>query len=315
MNLFILAAGLGTRFKPLTLKMPKPAIPFLNVPMGYYNFRFLKSLNSSIEKFVVNTHHLPDQIKDLYTAQKFISAPVGFSNEIETILGTAGGIKFAEPMFKKYEPILMMNADEIIFTKNDDFLVDALAQHKATNSLATLIVTKNREVGKKFGAILCKGNSVKIISKTIDDTTLEPWHYIGIMILSWEIVSLIDKYTEQNIFYDILVNHLQRVQIFPIEADWFETGNQADFLKATQQALHQMQKKPINEKYKNVLEFINQVDPSTLLKTESTTSIIAKNIKLNTKKMLGFNAIRSDAKISSSLEIKNAVIFADENLT
>lgn len=313
MNLFVLAAGLGTRFNPLTLKIPKPAIPFLNVPMGYYNFRFLKCIDKEIHTFVANTHHLPQQIENLYRNQHLISAKPQFSNEPGTILGTAGGIKHASPLFKKNEPILMMNADEIIFTENDNFLKDAFKQHNDNQALATLIVTKNPEVGTKFGAILCEGRNVKNIAKTITDKKLEPWHYIGLIILSWPVVDMISGQKEENIFYDILLNHLEKVQIYPIDADWYETGNQIDFIKASQATLTELKKSPVNAKYKNVMTFINQVHPSTLYKNENSVSLIADAKKLDSKNLQGFNVIAADSKIKSD-HIENVIAFADERL-
>ncbi|MBC7467334.1 MAG: NTP transferase domain-containing protein [Bdellovibrio sp.] len=315
MNLFILAAGLGTRFKPLTLKMPKPTIPFLNVPMGYYNFRFLEKLNPMIKHFVVNTHHLPDQVEALYCNQKFISAQATFSKETDEILGTAGGIKFAAPFFKENGSIIVMNADEIMFTENDDFMVDAVVQHNKNAALATLVVMKHPEAGKKFGAILCEGRSVKNISKTITDDKLEPWHYVGIIILSYEVLNLIEDGKEQNIFYDILINYLDRVQIFPIDAEWFETGNPTDFLKATDYVLNKLQQNPVDSKYRNVSDFINRVVPSDLIKTETSVSLVAKNLNLDFKKLTGFNVINSNVKIGHDDSVNNSVLFADEKLT
>ena len=321
MNVFILAAGLGTRFKPLTLKMPKPTIPFLNVPMGYYNFRFLKSIESQIDTLVANTHHLPDQVEKLYANQNFIRIKAQFSNESPIILGTAGGIKKASGLFKKGEPILVMNADEIILTQNDGFLKDALAQHQKNDALATLVVMKHEEVGKKFGAIVAKDRSVKNIvvpkdfAKATEDASLKAWHYPGIIILSWEVINLINSQQEQNIFYDILINHLDRVQIFPIEADWFETGNQADFLKATEFVLNKLQQHPLDEKYKYVLNFVNQVDPSRLIHNEKTLSLVSLASKVNEKYLAGFNTIAATAKIENATGLKNCVAFNDEKLT
>lgn len=313
MNLFVLAAGFGTRFNPVTLRMPKPTIPFLNVPMGYYNFRFLKEIDSSIHSFVVNTHYLPDQVKNLYMKSSFLSKAVQFSHEPE-ILGTAGGIKNAIPYFKTGEPILMMNADEIIFTPDEDFIQKAIQQHETNGNMATLVVMKHPEAGKKFGVIQCEGTQVKSISKTITDSKLEPWHYIGIIILSWDVIDLIDGRNEQNIFYDILNYHLDKVQIHPIDADWYETGNQIDFLKATQVVLNELRKPNPSDKYKNVLSFVNQIAPSELVSSNTGISLVPKNFSLNPNNLSGFNVIRKDAKIDSTKEIKNAVLFSDEVL-
>ncbi|MFZ3231809.1 MAG: sugar phosphate nucleotidyltransferase [Pseudobdellovibrio sp.] len=314
MNLFFLAAGLGTRFQPLTLKMPKPAIPFLNVPLGYYNFRFLSGLNKKIHSFVINTHYLPKQIENLYSKQKFLDQPPIFSNELDSILGTAGGLKKAQPLFIPNEPIIMMNADEILFTKNEDFLSAALTQHKNNNSLATLVVMKHPEAGKKFGGIWCKDTSVKHIGKLDINPDLVPWHYVGIIILSWNVLNFIEADKEQNIFYDILINHLDKIEIFPIVADWFETGNQIDFLKATETVLQELAQLEVKDEYKNILNFIEQTDPSELIKMNSTLSLISKKHDLSKLDLYGFNVISESATTLTKKPIRNSVLFFDETL-
>ena len=127
MNVFILAAWLGTRLRPLTDIYPKPCVPFLNVPMGLYPFRFLKSLN--VSQITVNQHHLPEKISELYQNQPYFKGPIKFSLEAEKILGSAGGLKKASHLFAKDtdENVLMLNADEIFFGAESDFLAKAYA--------------------------------------------------------------------------------------------------------------------------------------------------------------------------------------------
>ena len=63
---------------------------------------------------------------------------------------------------------------------------------------------------------------------------LKGWHFIGFQFLSPEILETLPVGKEANIFYDYLINHLdsERVKIFPIKGDWYETGNVQDYQKA-----------------------------------------------------------------------------------
>src|SRR4051812_5726608 len=94
MNALLLCAGLGTRFRPITDKIAKPTIPFLNVPLLGYSLAYLE--NAGLKNLVMNTHHLPDTIK---ATSKTLCADINyktqFSHEPE-ILGSGGGIKNAE---------------------------------------------------------------------------------------------------------------------------------------------------------------------------------------------------------------------------
>ena len=263
---FIFAAGLGTRLRPITEKYPKPTIPLFGIPLGYYILPYLDQL--LIKKYIANTFHLPEQIHELYksTKNEFL-----FSDEKDFIKGSAGGLKQAEKMISPDLPIIVANSDEILFTEENDFLVKALKQHVEKKSLATLIVIQHPEAGHKFGGIWCDQNKfnrkfdrkVKHIGKSSEKTSgLQAWHYIGLQILSPEALQLIESNKELNIFYDVLIHQLDRkdVSIYPIKADWYETGNHADYQIAKSEILKNMNK-PI---YKNHFDLLKKYPQSRL---------------------------------------------------
>jgi len=304
MNVFFLAAGLGTRFKPLTDKYPKPCIPFLNVPMGLYQFRFLHQLK--ITTCVANSFHLPEQIKQLYSAQPYYKNKIIISSEVGQILGSAGGLKNAAQYFSADETILMLNADEIFFTPDSLFLQKAYAQHLKNKNLATLIVTAHPEAGKKFGAIWTHGSIVKNIGKTSANPTLIPQHYIGAIFLNKKILQLIPKNQEANIFYDILVKQLtdNSVEAYNLDCQWYETGNATDYIAAMQAALKSLDAK--------TLDFINQYDSSKLVKNPIGRSLISNTININEKNLYGFNTIAKSTNPQNlvvSKKIENQVLF------
>lgn len=306
-NVMMLAAGLGTRLKPLTLNYPKPCVPFLNVPMGLYQFQYLNSLE--ISKLVVNTFHLPEKIQQLYRKQPYYGNEVFFSNESGQILGGAGGLKKAAPLMQKDQPILMLNADEVFFTKNKDFLAKALSQHIEKNNLATIIVIEHPEAGKKFGAIWADKFQAKDISKTAKHTHLKPWHSIGLIFLSWEVLNLIPENKESNIFYDILLPKIpdSKVEIFPLEADWYETGNPTDYFDATKTVLKNISSE--------TLDFINRYDPSDVIQNERTLSLVSKAQKRDVSQLQGVNVISKTFTAPKNNLVKDSVLFDQEVLT
>ena len=160
MNVLMLAAGLGARLRTVTLKYPKTCVPFLNVPLGLYGFRFLEHLRFA--DLTVNTFHLPDKTTSLYESQPYYKKVISFSHETGKIPGSAGGLKKASRQFqnKNQDTILMMNSDEILFDVDPEFLNHAYEQHLKEKNLATLVVMKHPEAGKKFGAIWCEQNRV-----------------------------------------------------------------------------------------------------------------------------------------------------------
>jgi len=238
LSLFVFAAGLGTRLRPATLHHPKPCIPMNQIPLGYYFWPYLESIH--VDQHIANTFYLPDQIKSLY---KKMNPNFIFSDEADFIKGSAGGLKQAEKWLKDTNDILAVNADEIFFTKETNFLKNALLQHQNNKSLATLIVTEHPEAGKKFGAIWVDSlGIVKHIGKNKPDSIsdkLKPFHFIGLQFLDNSVLNEISEGVESNIFYDVLIQHLNenKVQVYKIDCDWFEVGNKEDYL-LTKKMIH-----------------------------------------------------------------------------
>ncbi len=308
MNLFFLAAGLGTRLRPLTNKYPKPCVPFLNVPMGLYQFRFLNDLN--ISTITANSFHLPEQVASLYKKHN-----ASISVETRSIAGSAGGLLKASRYFNSDdETILMMNADEIFFTADHSFLKKAYEQHISKQSLATLVVMKHPEAGHKFGAIWCdQQNIVQTImpAKNKPEQILEPYHYIGVIFLNKKILKLIPENKETNIFYDVLIHELknQSVQTYKLDCTWYETGNPQDYLGATKQVLSSLDSYTHN--------FINIYDKSRLIKNSTGVSLVSESLAFDESKLVGYNVISKTAildLLNSSPKIDNSVIFDSEIL-
>ncbi len=309
MNLFLLAAGTGTRFLPLTQKLPKPCIPFLNVPMGYWQLRFLK--NISVETAVANTFHLPEQIVNLYENQSFLNCKFKFSHETNYILGHAGGLKKAEHLLAPNKEILMLNADEIYFTKHVSFIEDSLKEHKKNRSLATLITTNHPLAGSKFGAVWENENKiVKNFGRTPTENC-RPKHYIGTVILDSSVLKMIPENTESNILYDILMHELKNNSItsYHIDCDWYETGNFTDYFEATKQFLANPDLDAMN--------FINSYDSSHLVQNKDGISLISDSVVINKKNLRGYNVFAKSTvskNLASTLFYKNSVLFEDKTL-
>ncbi len=104
----ILAAGLGTRLKPLTDTMPKALVPVGGKPLLDLNIRKLQA--QGYDRFVVNIHHFAQQIID-HVGQQDYAPLVHFSDESAQLLETGGGLKKAQDLFHEDEPILIHNVD------------------------------------------------------------------------------------------------------------------------------------------------------------------------------------------------------------
>jgi mannose-1-phosphate guanylyltransferase len=110
MRAMILAAGFGTRMRPLTYTMPKLLVPVCNRPLIGWAVEML--LRAGIRDLVVNLHHFPEAIEQHVLAT--YDADVHFSFESE-ILGTGGGIKRVQPLLESEVDFIAVNGDTIQF--------------------------------------------------------------------------------------------------------------------------------------------------------------------------------------------------------
>jgi mannose-1-phosphate guanylyltransferase len=103
MKAMILAAGLGTRLLPYTLKRPKPLFPILNKELLRLTISRIKKAGAT--EIVVNAHHLHHQFKKALQDETNI-----ILQEEEKILGTGGGLRLALPHLGQ-DPVLVVNGD------------------------------------------------------------------------------------------------------------------------------------------------------------------------------------------------------------
>lgn len=105
----ILAAGLGTRLRPLTDTMPKALVPVGGKPLLAHVIDRLQA--AGYERLVINVHHFADQVEQYLCAHQNFGLDIAISDEREQLLDTGGGLKKAAPLFDPDEPILIHNVD------------------------------------------------------------------------------------------------------------------------------------------------------------------------------------------------------------
>lgn len=131
----ILAAGFGTRLRPLTDSLPKALAPINNKPL--LDFVIRKFITAGIEKIVINTHYLSEKISEYLKTQNY-NAEIILVHE-EKILGTGGGIKNIRNLIKG-DNFLVHNVDVI---SNLD-LRKLIAYHQRYQPLTTMVM-QNRQ--------------------------------------------------------------------------------------------------------------------------------------------------------------------------
>jgi mannose-1-phosphate guanylyltransferase/mannose-1-phosphate guanylyltransferase/phosphomannomutase len=135
----VLAAGLGTRLRPLTFELPKPMVPLLDRPAMAHTIDLLHQ--HGIDRIVANLHYFPDTIRDYFGDE------LTYVQEAE-LLGTAGGVRNAKDFFGT-ESFLVLSGDAL----TDLDVTKLVERHEATGGVATLCVRKVSDTSE-YGVVL-----------------------------------------------------------------------------------------------------------------------------------------------------------------
>ena len=130
---FVLAAGFGTRLRPLTDTLPKPLVPIFHKPL--LSFALDSLIAAGVGTLAINTHHLPEAFTEVFGPHStYRERPLHIFHE-PLLLDTGGGIRNAGSAL----------GNSTFFLYNGDILADLplaglLAQHRASGALATLLL-------------------------------------------------------------------------------------------------------------------------------------------------------------------------------
>jgi len=135
MKAMILAAGLGTRLKPITNIMPKALVEVKGQTLLERAIR--KLLKADVDEIVVNVHHFAGQVEHFLKHHDF-GIKIHISDERKALLGSGGALKHAEKYLTGDDPFLVYNVDVI---SNID-LLSMLYLFQNSNAMAVLAVQK-----------------------------------------------------------------------------------------------------------------------------------------------------------------------------
>jgi mannose-1-phosphate guanylyltransferase len=218
----ILAAGLGTRLRPLTHSRPKVLIPIQNRPLLHWLVEFLWSAGA--EEVIVNGHHLSDKLVDSVRRANF---PIPVHVRVEKVLlGTGGGIRNVADFWDE-RPLVVINGD--ILTSVD--LREVCLEHESSGAMATLVLKDEPQFnrvqvaddGRIFGFT---GGAEKLLAFT------------GIAVLDPEILALIPADIPTSIIdcYLQLISRGKKVMAHVAEEQyWRELGSLEGYFQAHQE--------------------------------------------------------------------------------
>ncbi|MCI5072257.1 NDP-sugar synthase [bacterium] len=238
MKAFILAAGLSTRMKPLTDKLPKPLVPFFDSTLLEFQKFYLNFFG--IEQLAMNTHYHQNVLKKFILDKKL---PIELFFE-ESILGTGGGIANMASFIEKDADFMVINCD---FISTID-LHAAINEHKKNQALATMVLTPPKKAYGKVGYNQFK-RLTEITPHQNNPATSSYGHFTGIHIFNQKIFDHMPKDKEffciNRDVYSRLIEKKLPVYAHVNEQDhWIDVGELRYYSTAHIQCMRLIEESP-----------------------------------------------------------------------
>jgi mannose-1-phosphate guanylyltransferase len=223
----VLAAGLGTRLRPLTYEITKPMVPVLDRPVMEHILDLLD--RHGFEQVVANLHYFPDSIKEYFGER------VSYRFEPE-LLGTAGGVRACKDFFGE-QAFLVISGDAL----TDIDLSAFVARHREAGGVATLAVKKVADT-REYGVVLHDrdGRITGFQEKPAPEEALSDLGNCGIYLFEPQIF---DYFPErpfvdwaQDVFPTLLGNDIP-FHIHEVGEYWNDVGSLAELRQGTFDAL------------------------------------------------------------------------------
>jgi len=226
----VLCAGLGTRLRPLTERLPKPAVPLCGLPLVTWPLALLAA--AGVRRAVVNLHHLP---REMERAARGAAGALGLSLEVSeepVLAGTGGALRQARRLLEGASEILLLNGD-VLF---DADLAAAREAQRRSGALATMLLAPMPPGGGYAAVEADAGLAVRRIAGRFGPggPGLAPWHFTGYHVLSPALLDLVpeapfDCDVNRHVYPPLMDG---RVRGHLDRGYWNDLGNPAGYLRA-----------------------------------------------------------------------------------
>ncbi|WP_413175487.1 sugar phosphate nucleotidyltransferase [Anabaena azotica] len=242
MKAMILAAGKGTRVRPITYTIPKPMIPILQKPVMEFLLELLRQ--HGFDEIMVNVSHLAEEIENYFRDGQRFGVQIGYSFEgkidddgklVGEAIGSAGGMRRIQDFSPFFDDTFVVLCGDALI---DLDLTAAVKWHKAKGSIAT-IITKSvpREEVSSYGVVVTDDdNRVKAFQeKPSTEEALSTNINTGIYIFEPEVFNYIPSGIEYDIGGDLfpkLVEINAPFYAIPMDFEWVDIGKVPDYWRA-----------------------------------------------------------------------------------
>ncbi|NLD36241.1 MAG: NDP-sugar synthase [Desulfatiglans sp.] len=292
MKAMIMAAGFGTRLKPLTDHIPKALVPVLNRPILERNIEYLAEYG--IKDIIINAHYHMEQMECYIKGCKIPGVNLSISLEPDEILGTGGGLSKCRP-FLKDDTFILINSDIL----TDIHLDQAIKSHMGSGAIVTMVLHDFQRF-----------NQVEVINNTVTkihrDIAPGRFAFTGIHVLSPHIFDWLPPKGYSDIIsecYTPMIESGKTINTHMATGHyWHDTGTIESYKMANKDLLEVENKRFI--KGKNTC-----IDPSVKL---INWVIIGNNVCIGKDTIIENSIIWDDVAIGKEMYIKDSIVISDD---
>jgi N-acetyl-alpha-D-muramate 1-phosphate uridylyltransferase len=217
----VMAAGLGTRMRPLTANKPKPLVEVFGKTL--LDHILDKVRDARIGRVVVNVHYLPEQI-EAHLARNADDLDIAISDERDLLMETGGGLVKAQQLIKS-EPFYCLNSDSIWTEEGEADALSRLADAWDGNQMDGLLLVVPRDRAFHHGG---RGDFFlddhgRLTRRGYHDSA--PWVYTGNQLISNRLLrDAPEEPFSTNLFWD---RAIADGRLFGLvhQGDWFDIGS------------------------------------------------------------------------------------------
>ena len=246
MKAMILAAGKGTRVRPITHTIPKPMIPILQKPVMEFLLELLRE--HGFTEIMVNVSHLAEEIENYFRDGQRFGVEIAYSFEgriedgelIGDAMGSAGGLKKIQNFQRFFDDTFVVLCGDALI---DLDLSEAVRRHKAKGALASLITKRvPRNQVSSYGVVVtdADGRVRSFQEKPAIDEAASDMINTGIYIFEPEVLDFVPSDQPFDIGSDLfpqLVAAGAPFYALPMEFEWVDIGKVPDYWQAIRSVL------------------------------------------------------------------------------
>ncbi|WP_373528641.1 sugar phosphate nucleotidyltransferase [Nostoc sp.] len=242
MKAMILAAGKGTRVRPITYTIPKPMIPILQKPVMEFLLELLR--RHGFDQIMVNVSHLAEEIENYFRDGQRFGVQIAYSFEgkidddgklVGEAIGSAGGMRRIQDFSPFFDDTFVVLCGDALI---DLDLTAAVKWHKAKGAIAT-IITKSvpKEEVSSYGVVVTDedGRIKAFQEKPSTEEALSTNINTGIYIFEPEVFNYIPSEVEYDIggqLFPKLVEVEAPFYAIPMDFEWVDIGKVPDYWRA-----------------------------------------------------------------------------------